>query len=286
MNLDRAIAIATEAHAGQVDKAGSPYIDHPLRVMRAQNSDLARIVAVLHDVVEDCDGWTFERLEAEGFKPAVIEALRLVTKIEGEAYEDFVRRAAGNSISRAVKIADLEDNMDVSRLPILTDKDHERLEKYQKAMATLQSGFPIHVAQTEIAPDKIAAYHSTHYRVGSGASSITLMIGAHAPQLHSIFNTASAPCGVLITAFNPFGQQWDQAANLAAQHRLEVELRALTPLVLQAEGADPTGAWPPEPSFFALGINQDTARLLGTQYRQDAVVWVGASAIPELLLLR
>jgi (p)ppGpp synthase/HD superfamily hydrolase len=139
MNLDRAIEIATEAHAGQVDKAGSPYIAHPLRVMRAQNSDEARIVAVLHDVGEDCEDWTFARLEAEGFSPAVIKALRLVTKIEGEDYDDFVRRAADNPISRAVKQADIEDNMDLKRLNNVTTKDLERIEKYRRALAILES---------------------------------------------------------------------------------------------------------------------------------------------------
>lgn len=138
MNLERAIAIATEAHCGQVDKAGSPYIDHPLRVMSRQNNDEARIVAILHDVVEDCEGWTFDRLEAEGFSPTVIEALRRVTKIEGEAYEDFIRRAVANPIARAVKLADLADNMDASRLPALTEKDRERLAKYQNAVAILE----------------------------------------------------------------------------------------------------------------------------------------------------
>ena len=135
MNLER--AIATEAHAGQTDKAGAPYISHPLRVMRAQESDEARIVAVLHDVVEDCPGWTFERLKAEGFSTAVIEALRLVTKIEGESYEAFVQRAAGNPISRAVKLADLEDNMDLSRIAQVTDRDIERVEKYRRALEFL-----------------------------------------------------------------------------------------------------------------------------------------------------
>ncbi|MCX7347283.1 MAG: guanosine-3',5'-bis(diphosphate) 3'-pyrophosphohydrolase [Alphaproteobacteria bacterium] len=76
--------------------------------MRAQDNDEARIVAVLHDVVEDCPGWTFERLKAEGFSAVVIEALRLVTKIEGENYEAFVQRTAGTPISRAVKLADLK----------------------------------------------------------------------------------------------------------------------------------------------------------------------------------
>ena len=127
MNLARAIAIATEAHADQVDKAGAPYISHPLRVMRAQDSEEARIVAVLHDVVEDCSGWTFKRLKDEGFSTTVIDALRLVTKIEGEDYEDFVRRAAGNPISRAVKIADIQDNMDLSRIANVTTRDLEEL---------------------------------------------------------------------------------------------------------------------------------------------------------------
>lgn len=137
MNLERAIAIATEAHTGQTDKAGAPYILHPLRVMRAQDSDDARIVAVLHDVVEDCPGWTFERLQAEGFSAAVIDALRMVTKIDGEPYEDFVKRAAGNPISRAVKLADLQDNMDMSRIANVTEKDLERVDKYRKAVASL-----------------------------------------------------------------------------------------------------------------------------------------------------
>ena len=137
MNLERAISIATEAHAGQFDKAGAPYSSHPLRVMRAQASEDARIVAVLHDVVEDCPGWTFERLEAEGFSATVIEALRLVTKIDGEPYKDFVKRAAGNPISRAVKLADLQDNMDLTRIANVTERDLERVEKYMRAAAVL-----------------------------------------------------------------------------------------------------------------------------------------------------
>jgi len=138
MNLERAIAIAAAAHADQVDKAGAPYISHPLRVMRAQDSEDARIVAVLHDVVEDCSGWTFKRLKDEGFSTTVIDALRLVTKIEGENYEDFVRRAAGNPISRVVKIADIQDNMDLSRISNVTTRDLERIEKYRHALALLQ----------------------------------------------------------------------------------------------------------------------------------------------------
>ena len=137
MNLERAVAIATAAHRGQTDKAGVDYILHPIRVAEAVSTVDEKIVAMLHDVVEDCEGWTFERLEAEGFSATVIEALRLVTKIKGEDYEDFVRRAGGNPIARAVKIADLRDNMDLTRLREITGKDMERIAKYKRALEIL-----------------------------------------------------------------------------------------------------------------------------------------------------
>src|SRR5262245_5080201 len=94
--LERAIAIAAEAHAGVKDKGGAPYILHPLRMMLKLSTPEERIVAVLHDVCEDCPEWTFERLRNEGFSVRVIEALDSVTKQEGESYEDFVLRAAAN----------------------------------------------------------------------------------------------------------------------------------------------------------------------------------------------
>jgi (p)ppGpp synthase/HD superfamily hydrolase len=131
-NLERAIAIATEAHRGQKDKYGAPYILHPLRVMARVNSDAEKIVAVLHDVVEDTD-WTLDRLRQEGFSAEVIEAIDRVTKREGEPYEDFVKRSGGNPLARRVKLADLEDNMDIRRLQTVTDKDIDRLNKYLRA---------------------------------------------------------------------------------------------------------------------------------------------------------
>ena len=138
MNLARAIEIAVEGHAGQTDKAGAPYILHPLRVMLSLETESERIVGVLHDVVEDCPGWTFERLRDEGFSPEVLEALAAVTKVsEDEDYPSFIARAAINPIARAVKRADLMDNLDVRRLPILTEKDSRRLNKYLSALAQL-----------------------------------------------------------------------------------------------------------------------------------------------------
>jgi (p)ppGpp synthase/HD superfamily hydrolase len=132
--LERAIAIAAEAHAGQVDKAGAPYVLHPLRMMLRVASTDERIVAVLHDVCEDCPGWTFDRLRAEGFPAHIIEALQSVTKREGEAYEDFARRAAGNPIGRSVKLADLHDNCDLSRIAAPAERDYQRIAKYRRAI--------------------------------------------------------------------------------------------------------------------------------------------------------
>jgi (p)ppGpp synthase/HD superfamily hydrolase len=133
-DLERAIAIAVEAHGGQRDKSGAPYVLHPLRVMLSLPSNDERIVAVLHDVCEDCPGWTFERLRAEGFSERVLTALNSVTKRDGEAYEHFVRRAADNPVGRAVKLADMKDNCDLSRISSPTERDFARIEKYKKAI--------------------------------------------------------------------------------------------------------------------------------------------------------
>lgn len=136
--LEKAIGIAAQAHAGQVDKAGSPYILHPLRVMLGVASLEERIVAVLHDVVEDTD-WTFDRLRIEGFAEPILEALDAVTRREGESYEDFVQRAAKNPIGRIVKRADILDNLNLSRIPDPTPSDHDRVARYRKALSLLDS---------------------------------------------------------------------------------------------------------------------------------------------------
>ncbi|MGH7126793.1 MAG: hypothetical protein ACREFI_20620 [Stellaceae bacterium] len=138
-SLERAIAIAAEAHAGQVDKAGAAYVLHPLRMMLRVTTPAERIVAVLHDVCEDCPEWTFDRLRAEGFSEQVIEALQSVTKRSGEDYEAFVRRAAENPIGRCVKLADLNDNCDLSRIASPTQRDFERIRKYRAAIALIES---------------------------------------------------------------------------------------------------------------------------------------------------
>lgn len=135
--LERAISIAVEAHRGQQDRNGAPYILHPLRMMCCVATEAEKVVAVLHDVVEDTD-WTFEDLKREGFDDGTLKALDCLTKREGEDYEDFIQRSAKNSLAHRVKIADLEDNMDVRRLKRVTEKDRERLEKYLRAWRELQ----------------------------------------------------------------------------------------------------------------------------------------------------
>ncbi len=149
--LQKAIQIATEAHKGQLDKSGKEYIGHPLRVMEMGKTEEEKIVGVLHDVVEDSP-WTFEMLEAEGFEPEIIAALRCVTKTsENENYDDFIERVKKNPLAVAVKINDLTDNMDIRRLPYLSDKDVKRLKKYLKAYKKLigEPVYSIYAARQE-----------------------------------------------------------------------------------------------------------------------------------------
>ena len=135
-SLEHAIQLAIKHHKEQVDKAGQPYILHPLRLMMSLDQDVEKIVAVMHDIVEDTE-ITLEDLRNEGFSTDVIDAIECVTKKEGEDYDSFIDRISQNSLATKVKLADLEDNMDLSRLSEVTDKDLERLEKYKKAKERL-----------------------------------------------------------------------------------------------------------------------------------------------------
>ncbi len=141
MTLERAIEIAAQVHTGQVDKAGQPYILHPLRLMLAVSSTEARMAAVLHDVVEDSEGAvTLETLRAEGFSGDVVAAVEALTKRKDEEneYEAFIRRLAPNPLAREVKLADLRDNADLSRIAAPTERDRERIKKYRRAIAYLE----------------------------------------------------------------------------------------------------------------------------------------------------
>jgi (p)ppGpp synthase/HD superfamily hydrolase len=135
--LEKAIGIAVEAHRGATDKYDAPYILHPMRVMARVSTTEEKIVAILHDVVEDSD-WTFDDLKEEGFSEEILSALDCLTKREGEPYEDFVERSASNALARRVKLADLEDNMDVRRMRQIGEQECERLRKYLTAWSKLK----------------------------------------------------------------------------------------------------------------------------------------------------
>ena len=130
--LNRAIAIAARAHEGQFDKAGAPYILHPLRLMLRQSTPEGMMAAVLHDVMEDT-GVSLANLRAEGFSPVVLAAVEALTRQADESYEAFIRRLAPNPVARQVKLADLEDNMNLQRLSQMTDRDLKRLRRYHLA---------------------------------------------------------------------------------------------------------------------------------------------------------
>ena len=117
---------------GQKDKAGMDYYFHPMRVSMKCNLIESKTVALLHDIVEDTT-MTFEKLRIALFTEEIIEGVRAVTRKEGESYADFIERASKDELGHAVKIYDLEDNMDVTRLPNLTEKDRHRLNKYLHA---------------------------------------------------------------------------------------------------------------------------------------------------------
>ena len=135
--LEKALRIAVEAHAGQVDKSGKPYIFHPLRVCCRCFTDEEKMVALLHDTIEDTE-ITTEDLLSEGFPPYIVEAILSISRNEDETYEEFVKRTGLNPLGRAVKLHDLEDNMDISRLEQVTEKDLDRLNKYIKAYRYLK----------------------------------------------------------------------------------------------------------------------------------------------------
>lgn len=131
-------AISEQAHEGQKDLAGHPYSYHAGRVADNFGRNNYGIAAYLHDVVEDT-GWTLDQLRERGFSAEVVEAVDALTRRKGEEYMEYIKRCAENAIAIHVKLADLTDNMDIRRLPEITDKDAARLRKYHKAYLYLNS---------------------------------------------------------------------------------------------------------------------------------------------------
>ncbi|HNC98860.1 MAG TPA: HD domain-containing protein [Myxococcota bacterium] len=137
--LDRALRLAVQVHSGTVDRAGRPYLLHILQVVTACRDDLdAATVAALHDVVED-SSVTCRDLREQGFAAHLVEAVDALTRRDGESYEDSIERASRLALSRKVKLADLESNLDVRRLTQVTSSDLGRLERYRKAWHQLRA---------------------------------------------------------------------------------------------------------------------------------------------------
>ena len=132
-----ALKLCFAAHKDQQDKSGMPYVFHPFHLAEQMQTEETTIVALLHDVVEDTD-YTLEDLAAMGFDPVVIEALTLLTHDENVPYMDYVRTIKDNPVAKAVKLADLQHNSDLSRLDTVDEKALARREKYLKALALLK----------------------------------------------------------------------------------------------------------------------------------------------------
>lgn len=135
--VDDALAFARRAHQGQFDKAGRPYIEHILRVVSCLATEDEKVVGALHDVVEDSD-FTLEDLRALGYAGEIVRAVDCLTRRPTESYREYVHRLGLNALARQVKMADLRDNMNMSRLTAPTARDWHRLTKYREALAELQ----------------------------------------------------------------------------------------------------------------------------------------------------
>ena len=134
----KAMKFCFKAHKDQVDKSGMPYVFHPFHVAEQMTDEATTIVALLHDVVEDTD-YTLEDIAAEGFGKEILEAVALMTHEDDIPYLDYVAKLKENPIARAVKLADLAHNSDLSRIGEIDEETKQRLEKYKKARAILES---------------------------------------------------------------------------------------------------------------------------------------------------
>lgn len=134
----RAVETAVCAHAGQTDKGGNPYINHPLAVAEKLKEEELKLVAILHDVLED-SSITAEELLKKGFPQDVVEAVKVLTHKKGDpdTYEQYIERVSKSRMAKQVKISDLQHNLDLTRIPNPIQRDYDRCEKYKKALAYL-----------------------------------------------------------------------------------------------------------------------------------------------------
>jgi hypothetical protein len=139
---------------------------------------------------------------------------------------------------------------------------------------------------TDLDAALVEAYRATDYLVGDGSGRFILRVGQQSPALARHMQTASASSALFITAYNPYSVQLRAEENEAAHRRLHADLAPLAIQVIEGQGQADQGDWPAERSFLALGIDFEMSRTLGARYKQNAIVWAGADAIPQLILLR
>jgi hypothetical protein len=139
---------------------------------------------------------------------------------------------------------------------------------------------------TQISSEKCRAYRATTYRLGHTADSIGLTIGERSAPLAALFAASGVSCGAFLTAFNPRGTIQPDEANARGHAELFRRLQAQGLRAIEGSGSEEGSDWPAEKSWFALGLELDAAMALGRHFDQDAIVWVGADAVPELHLLR
>ena len=132
----KALKLCFEAHKNQLDKSGMPYVFHPFHLAEQMETEETVVAALLHDVMEDTD-YTAEDLKEMGFDGDILDALLLLTHQDGVDYMDYVKKIKSNPIARAVKLADLTHNSDLTRLDVVDEKALERKEKYKKAIEFL-----------------------------------------------------------------------------------------------------------------------------------------------------
>lgn len=176
MTLEKAIEIAVAAHKEQIDKAGQPYVLHPLRMMFQMETEIERIVAVLHDVLEDTSV-TPSDLEEQGATPEILTALDHLTRLSSESYDEFILRASQNPIARKVKLADLWDNMDLRRISKVTDKDLARIRKYAEAYRLLNNLNSVATPRFLDALSLAVRLHGADLRKGTSVPYVAHLLG-------------------------------------------------------------------------------------------------------------
>ena len=168
----KALKISFDAHKNQVDKSGMPYVYHPFHLAEQMNDELSTCVALLHDVAEDSD-ITLDDLKRQGFSENVLAAVDAMTHREGETYMDFIKRLSVNEIARHVKIQDIRNNMDLSRIPSPTDADFARIEKYKKAYAILTEGLVRSDGTSDVLTEREILHAASQFRLNDDSGIIS-----------------------------------------------------------------------------------------------------------------